>query len=170
MICRVRVAQRTCLPLNSELLPSVYQPHAFPHPVESSSSGATAPYRPAPPIPPPSHPDIPQATSPTSSSDSSLPQYGFGAEVAFEALIETNPFLFRVYTQKHSASRPASTSDDSDSPYFLAQRFKKDPLAPSSGPLPATYTDVAHHMDDSPSRCRIRTRSPYVLMWLGQTT
>jgi len=90
---------------------------------------------------------MPQATSPTSSSDSSLPQYGFGAEVAFEALIETNPFLFRVYTPKHSASTSASTSDDSDSPYFLAQRFENDPMAPSSKPSPATYADVAHHMD-----------------------
>jgi hypothetical protein len=88
-----------------------------------------------------------QATSPTSPSDSSLPQYGFGAEVAFDALIDTNPFLFRVHTPKQSAPTPTSISDDSDAPYFLAKRFQNDPLAPSSKPSPATYSDVAHHMD-----------------------
>lgn len=87
-----------------------------------------------------------QVTSPTSPSDSSLPQYGFGAEVAFDALIDTNPFLFRVYTPKHS-STSASTSDDPDAPFFLAQQFENDPLASSSKPSPATYTDVARHMD-----------------------
>jgi len=90
---------------------------------------------------------MPQATSPTSPSDSSLPQYGFGAEVAFDALIDTNPFLFRVYTPKSSAPTSASASDDPDAPYFLAQRFENDPLAPLSKPSPATYADVAHHMD-----------------------
>ena len=95
----------------------------------------------------PSHPDMTQATSPTSPSDSSLPQYGFGAEVAFDALIDTNPFLFRVYTPQHSASASASKSDDSDSPYFLAQRFQNDPLAPTSKSSTATYADVANHMD-----------------------
>ncbi|KAF9648317.1 hypothetical protein BDM02DRAFT_3096758 [Thelephora ganbajun] len=88
-----------------------------------------------------------QVTSPTSPSDFSLPQYGFGAEVAFDALIDTNPFLFRVYTPKHSASASTSASDDSDAPYFLAQRFDNDPLAPISKPSLATYADVAHHMD-----------------------
>lgn len=93
---------------------------------------------------------MPPATSPTSPSDSSLPQYGFGAEVAFDALIDTNPFLFRVYTPKHAAPTSASASDDSDdpdAPFFLAQRFENDPLAPLSKPSPATYADVAHHMD-----------------------
>ena len=88
-----------------------------------------------------------QATSPTSTSDSSLPQYGFGAEIAFDALIDTNPFLFRVYTPKHSTSTSDSTSDDSDAPQFLAQQFENDPLAPSSKQSPATYADVANHMD-----------------------
>lgn len=88
-----------------------------------------------------------QATSPTSPRDSSLPQYGFGAEVAFDALIDTNPFLFRVYTPKHSASKTVSTSDDSDVPFFLAQQFQNDPLASSSKSSPASYTDVANHMD-----------------------
>ena len=101
----------------------------------------------SPRLPPtPSHPDMTQATSPNSPSDPSLPQYGFGAEVAFGALIETNPFLFRVYTPKQSAPTSASTSDDSDAPHFLAQRFQNDPLAPLSKPSP-TYDDVAHHMN-----------------------
>jgi hypothetical protein len=52
-----------------------------------------------------------------------------------------------VYTPKHSAPTSASTSDDSDASYFLAQRFENDPLIPSSKPSPATYADVAHHMD-----------------------
>ena len=113
---------------------------------------AFLPYRPASPLPVPSHPipshpDMTQATSPTSSSDSSLPQYGFGAEVAFDALIDTNPFLFRVYTPRQSGPTPASASDDSDSPQFLAQQFQNDPLVPLSKPSPATYDDVAHHMD-----------------------
>jgi len=85
-----------------------------------------------------------QATSP---SDTSLPQYGFGAEVAFDALIETNPFLFRVYTPRQSAPTSASTSDDPDASYFLAQRFENDPLAPLPKPSQTTYDDVAHHMD-----------------------
>ena len=88
-----------------------------------------------------------QATAPTPPSDASLPQYGFGAEVAFNALIDTNPFLFRVYTPKRSTSPSSSTSDDPDAPYFLAQRFENDPLAPPSKPSPATYADVANHMD-----------------------
>lgn len=88
-----------------------------------------------------------QATSQTSSSNSSLPQYGFGAEVAFDTLIETNPFLFRVHTPRQSASIPTPTSDDCDTPYFLAQRFENNPLAPLSKPSPVTYADVTHHMD-----------------------
>ena len=88
-----------------------------------------------------------QATSPTPPGDSSLPQYGFGAEVAFDALIETNPFLFRVYTPRETEPTSASISDDSDAPYFLAPRFRNDPLAPSSKPSPVTYDDVAHYMD-----------------------
>lgn len=100
-----------------------------------------------PPFPILSLPDMTQATSPTSPSDSSLPQYGFGAEIAFDALIDTNPFLFRVYTPKHSTSTSDSTSDDSDAPQFLAQQFENDPLAPSSKQSPATYADVANHMD-----------------------
>ena len=88
-----------------------------------------------------------QAAALTPPSDSSLPQYGFGAEVAFDALIETNPFLFRVYTPRHSTSPPTSTFDDSDAPYLLARQFESDPLAPTSKPSPSTYADVVHHMD-----------------------
>lgn len=97
------------------------------------------------------------ATSPTSPSDSSLPQYGFGAEVAFDALIDTNPFLFRVYTPRQSASTSPSASDDPDSPYFLAQRFENDPLASLSKQSPATYADVTHHMD-----LATKSTSPFV--------
>ena len=86
-------------------------------------------------------------TQSTSPSDSSLPQYGFGAEVAFDALIGANPFLFRVYTPKHSGSISDSTSDDPDAPFFLAQHFQNDPLAPLSKPSSASYADVAKHMD-----------------------
>ena len=110
----------------------------------SSLSCLIAPF---PPPQPSSHPDMSQATSPSSPSDSSLPQYGFGAEVAFDALVDTNPFLFRVYTPKHSASTSASTSDDCDAPFFLAQQFQNDPLASPSKSSPATYADVAHHME-----------------------
>ena len=105
---------------------------------------AFSPHLPLLPTSIPSHPDM---TSPASPTDSSLPQYGFGAEVAFDALIDTNPFLFRVYTPKQSASTCCSTSDDPDAPFFLAQQFQSDPLAPLSKPSPASYADVAQHMD-----------------------
>jgi len=97
------------------------------------------------------------ATSPTSPSDSSLPQYGFGAEVAFDALIESNPFLFRVHTPRQPSSTSDSASDDPDAPYFLASRFENDPLAPLSKSSPATYADVAHHMD-----LKTKLTSPFV--------
>ncbi|KAG9308349.1 hypothetical protein JVU11DRAFT_12115 [Chiua virens] len=88
-------------------------------------------------------------------SGSPLPQYGFGSEYSFDALIQDNPFLFRIYTPKtHS-----QIFDHAAEPYFIGQKFNehftraaerlKDPsLAPGQSVASIfTYQDVAQHMD-----------------------
>ncbi|CCL99387.1 uncharacterized protein FIBRA_01405 [Fibroporia radiculosa] len=92
-----------------------------------------------------------------------LPQYGFGPDVEFEKLVESNPFLFRVYTPKE----PNPFYDRSE-PYFVGPRFEEkfsdagfnsqDPsTSPFRSPPSPTYADAAHHLDWT-----TRSSSPYV--------
>lgn len=92
--------------------------------------------------------------SPTAGSpDMTLPQYGFGAEVSFDNLVGTNPFLFRVYTPK--------PSDVSDKPSFFAQGFQGEPSTSQStkrkSSYTGTYADAVHHLDWT-----TKSTSPYV--------
>jgi hypothetical protein len=85
---------------------------------------------------------------------SSLPQYGFGPEFAFNNLVEHNPFLFRVYTPK-----PRSPFFDSSEPYFVGPKFN-DSHTTSPFPLPKHCDfaeDVSIHMDWTR-----RSSSPYI--------
>jgi hypothetical protein len=80
--------------------------------------------------------------------DTALPQYGFGSEVSFNDLVDTNPFLFRVYTPRIDLSQSA---EDSGKANFIAQRFMDEP-PPSLNEarlrkLSSTYADVVQHMD-----------------------
>jgi hypothetical protein len=87
-----------------------------------------------------------------------LPQYGFGAELKFDTLVEQNPFLYRVYTPKQRSP----FFDDSE-PFFVGhqfdERFTRSPTSLSARGLPVagTYEDVARHMD-----WRSRHTSPYI--------
>lgn len=91
-----------------------------------------------------------------------LPQYGFAADFAFDALVEHNRFLFRVYTP-----RERSPFDDPSDPYFSGKGFKgaarskferygdsEDTRRRAAEP---GYEDVARHMDWT-----TRASSPYV--------
>ncbi|KAF4612876.1 hypothetical protein D9613_010999 [Agrocybe pediades] len=90
----------------------------------------------------------------------SLPQCGFGDDIHFDSLIDTNRFLYRVYTPKERSP----FADDTD-PFFIAPRF--DELVARSPvdlpkvkffePLIGSYADVAQHMDWT-----TRTSSCYV--------
>ncbi|KAF7367062.1 hypothetical protein MSAN_00965600 [Mycena sanguinolenta] len=81
-----------------------------------------------------------------------LPQYGFGTEVEFTKLVESNPFLFRV----HSPKSP-SHSDTLFPALKFDQRYTLHTGCPSSNPPSATYTDVVRHMDWT-----TRYSSPYI--------
>ncbi|KAH9903482.1 hypothetical protein C8Q73DRAFT_722285 [Cubamyces lactineus] len=90
-----------------------------------------------------------------------LPQYGFGAEVSFEQLVDSNPFLFRVHTPKE----PSPFYDNTE-PYFVGQMFadnvsssafRASTMSPYRAPSSYTYADVARHMDWT-----TRATSPYV--------
>ena len=90
-----------------------------------------------------------------------LPQYGFGADVAFEQLIDSNPFLFRVHTPKE----PSPFYDNTE-PYFVGQAFqdnvgasafRSSAISPYSVPSTQTYADVSKHMDWT-----TKASSPYV--------
>ncbi|KAI0643790.1 hypothetical protein C8Q79DRAFT_1002375 [Trametes meyenii] len=90
-----------------------------------------------------------------------LPQYGFGAEVSFEQLVDSNPFLFRVHTPKE----PSPFYDNTE-PYFVGQMFadnvsssafRASTISPYRAPSTHTYADVSRHMDWT-----TRTTSPYV--------
>ncbi|KAJ7035918.1 hypothetical protein C8F04DRAFT_1221047 [Mycena alexandri] len=81
-----------------------------------------------------------------------LPQYGFGTDTEFKKLVERNAFLFRVHTPKPSTSAevpfPALKFD---------WRYTSSTGPPSLDPPPATYNDVARHMDWT-----TRHSSPYI--------
>jgi len=136
-------------------------------PTASSPSGLpTAPPTPDLPTVPPT-PSVPTATSHTpevSVQDrNALPQYGFGPDVEFEKLVESNPFLFRVHTPKEP-----SPFYERNEPYFVGPRFGEDFASssfhskgsadsPYRGPPMSTYADVAQHLDWT-----TRSSSPYV--------
>ena len=90
-----------------------------------------------------------------------LPQYGFGSNIGFEQLIDSNPFLFRVHTPKE----PSPFYDNTE-PYFVGQlfhdnvgasAFRAPSLSPYRAPSSYTYADVSKHMD-----WETRASSPYV--------
>lgn len=92
-----------------------------------------------------------------------LPQYGFGPDVEFENLVESNPFLFRVYTPKEP-----SPFYDRTEPYFIGPRFAEDfasssfnsqdaSNSPYRSPPVSTYADAVQHLDWTS-----RSSSPYV--------
>ena len=90
-----------------------------------------------------------------------LPQYGFGPDVAFEQLVESNPFLFRVHTPKE----PSPFYDNTE-PYFVGQAFadnvsssafRASSVSPYRAPSTYTYQDASQHMDWT-----TRSTSPYV--------
>lgn len=120
-----------------------------------------------------------QANSPLTpdpSHGTPLPQYGFSDELDFDALIESNHFLFRVYTPKEPFLPPVTASTPS-TPYFLGAKFDSryvptpsTPLSPSSispywDPVSrggsvskiATYADGVQYMDWT-----TRSKSPYI--------
>jgi hypothetical protein len=100
----------------------------------------------------------------------SLPQYGFGPDMTFEKLVESNPFLFRVYS-RHSKSPELERED----PFFLGAKFDLDdePVDPTevdlrgwdgasdastaSSAANATYADAIRHLDWTK-----RSESPYI--------
>ena len=102
--------------------------------------------------------------SPVEVSDierNALPQYGFGPDVAFEQLVESNPFLFRLHTPKES-----SPFYDNTEPYFVGQAFTDNvnsaafsasSVSPYRPPSTYTYADVSRHMDWT-----TRSSSPFV--------
>ncbi|KAM5545967.1 hypothetical protein V8D89_000093 [Ganoderma adspersum] len=107
--------------------------------------------------------DIPQCSPAEGSAQerNALPQYGFGADVGFEQLIDNNPFLFRVHTPKEP-----SPFYDKTEPYFVGQAFADNVGAsafhastrsPYRAPSTYTYADVSKHMDWT-----TRASSPYV--------
>ena len=78
-----------------------------------------------------------------------LPQYGFGTCTDFGLLVNSNHFLFRVYTPREGSP----FSDDTD-PFFIApkfnERYNRSPLELSHNDTTeyrGTYDDVAKHMD-----------------------
>ena len=90
-----------------------------------------------------------------------MPQYGFGPDVAFEQLVESNPFLFRLHTPKES-----SPFYDNTEPYFVGQAFTDNvnsaafsasSVSPYRPPSTYTYADVSRHMDWT-----TRASSPYI--------
>ncbi|EPT01982.1 hypothetical protein FOMPIDRAFT_1119131 [Fomitopsis schrenkii] len=92
-----------------------------------------------------------------------LPQYGFGPDVEFDKLVNSNPFLFRVHTP-----RELSPFYDRTDPYFIGPRFESDfasstfssqasSPSPFRSPPTPTYADAVQHMDWT-----TRSSSPYV--------
>ncbi|KAJ6462605.1 hypothetical protein C8R45DRAFT_1027180 [Mycena sanguinolenta] len=89
-----------------------------------------------------------------------LPQYGFGTEVEFKKLVETNPFLFRI----HSPKSP-SHSDTLFPALKFDRRYTLHTGRPSSNPPPATYTDVVRHMDWTTRYSSPYTSASFSFMW-----
>ena len=91
-----------------------------------------------------------------------LPQYGFGEEIDFNTLVESNRFIFRVFSPKEESP----FSDPSD-PFFVAPKFDEQftrspvdlPDATVKFPelMTGSYSEVARHMEWT-----TRSTSPYI--------
>ena len=91
-----------------------------------------------------------------------LPQCGFGEDIDFNTLIESNRFIFRVFSPKEKSP----FSDPSD-PFFVAPKFDEQftrspvdlPDATVKFPelIPSLYSEVARHMEWT-----TRSTSPYI--------
>lgn len=91
-----------------------------------------------------------------------LPQCGFGEDIDFNTLIESNRFIFRVFSPKEKSP----FSDPSD-PFFVApkfdEQFTRSPvdLPDSTVKFPelmaGSYSEVARHMEWT-----TRSTSPYI--------
>lgn len=91
--------------------------------------------------------------SPSAQAIGSLPQYGFGSEYSFAELVQTQPFLFRVYTPK-----PRSPFFDDSEPFFVGQNCDDDLPCPMNQIAESvTYEDVVRHMDWT-----TRSSSPFI--------
>ncbi|EIN14544.1 hypothetical protein PUNSTDRAFT_96496 [Punctularia strigosozonata HHB-11173 SS5] len=115
-------------------------------------------------------PVSPRSDSSAQESFTSLPQYGFGTELAFDKLVQNNPFLFRVYTPKAQ-----SPFYDPTEPFFVGQKFAHDEqddyfsipvrakgdspesIASTSTSAGSSYADAARHLDWT-----TRNTSPYI--------
>lgn len=123
-----------------------------------------------------SHPNSQKHDLATKMSNSAyLPQYGFGTELDFAALVESNHFLFRVHTphpnhQPDLADTSELTADDTPAAYFIAPKFDSAANSPfetslyqksffiGEPPNPiGTYADAATHLDWTS-----RATSPFV--------
>ncbi|KAJ7054301.1 hypothetical protein C8F01DRAFT_1164737 [Mycena amicta] len=90
-----------------------------------------------------------------------LPQFGFRSEIEFRRLVERNPFLFRVHSPKTSASplQDAFTAPKFDSRYSDAgEGMLRDPP-------PATYADVATHLDWTTRYSSVYISTSFSFMW-----
>ncbi|KAH9927999.1 uncharacterized protein BXZ73DRAFT_48704 [Epithele typhae] len=106
--------------------------------------------------------DIPRSPVEVNAQErNALPQYGFGSEVSFDPLVDSNPFLFRLHTPKEP-----SPFYDATEPYFVAQAFADDvsesafrstKISPYRPPASYSYADVSRHMDWT-----TRSSSPFV--------
>ena len=136
----------------SDHLPSpTFNSHSPPSPLTSRAMGV------------PAGPGSALATEVSVQDRNALPQYGFGPDVEFDKLVNSNPFLFRVHTP-----RELSPFYDRSEPYFIGPRFESDfssstfssessPSSPFRSPPAPTYADAVQHMDWT-----TRSTSPYV--------
>ncbi|KAJ7064347.1 hypothetical protein C8F01DRAFT_1131097 [Mycena amicta] len=83
-----------------------------------------------------------------------LPQFGFRSEIEFRRLVERNPFLFRVHSPKTSAS-PLQDA-------FTAPNLTRGMLR---DPPPATYADVATHLDWTTRYSSVYISTSFSFMW-----
>lgn len=91
-----------------------------------------------------------------------LPQHGFGKDIDFNTLVESNRFVFRVFSPKEKSP----FSDPSD-PFFVAPKFDEQftrspvdlPDATVKFPelMTGSYSEVARHMEWT-----TRSTSPYI--------
>ena len=91
-----------------------------------------------------------------------LPQCGFGEDIDFNTLIESNRFVYRVYSPKEK-----SPFSDLSEPFFVAPKFDEQftrspvdlPDATVKFPelMAGSYPEVARHMEWT-----TRSTSPYI--------
>jgi hypothetical protein len=92
-----------------------------------------------------------------------LPKFGFGKDIDFNTLIESNHFIFRVFSPKEKSP----FSDPSD-PFFVAPKFDEqftrspvdlpdDSTAKFPELMAGSYPEVARHMEWT-----TRSTSPFI--------